>query len=137
MRKGAMAIAAAIALGAATMTTGVMAAPHGGGGMGGRGGGGAAFGGARGGMGGGAAFGGRSGGMAFNRGGTFAGRPGFTGRPGFVGRPGVAFNRGFRRRFGPGFGWWGGPLWAYTGTCWRLRHVWTPFGWSWRRIWVC
>jgi hypothetical protein len=127
MRKGAMAIAAAIALGAATMTTGVMAAPHGGpGGGGGMGRGGPAMGG---GVRGGPAFGG--GGMAFNR-------PGFTGRPGFVGRPGFAFNRGFRgRRFGPGFGWWGGPLWAYTGTCWRLRHVWTPWGWRWRRIWVC
>jgi hypothetical protein len=121
MRKGVMAIAAAVALGAATMATGVTAAPHGGGGGGGghMGGGGAAFGGGGRMGGGGAAFGGGAGGA-------------------FAGRPGFAFNRGFRgRRFGPGFGWWGGPLWAYTGTCWRLRHVWTPWGWRWRRIWVC
>jgi hypothetical protein len=53
------------------------------------------------------------------------------------------FHRGFgHRRFGFGFGFGSGfwPYYAYAddyGSCWRLRHVRTPYGWAWRRIYVC
>jgi hypothetical protein len=149
MRKGVMAIAAAIALGAATLTTGAMAqhgGHGGGGGMGGHGGGGggAAFsGGGHMGGGGGGMMGGRGGGSFTGRGGSFNGnfaaRGGsFSGRSGaFAGRN-FAFHDGrFRGRRGFGFGFWGGPYWAYAGDCWRLRRVWTPWGWHWRRVNVC
>jgi hypothetical protein len=159
MRKGVMAIAAAVALGAATMTTGAMAAGHGpgGAGMAGGGGGGAAFsGGAHVGGGGG---GGRGpmmnaapqvhGGTTFNGGTarTFS-HPGATFNGGRTYAYGGAYNHGhydhhhghFRRGFGFGvYGWGGGPYYDYYGDygCWRLRRVWTPFGWRWRRIYIC
>jgi hypothetical protein len=51
------------------------------------------------------------------------------------------FHRGFgHRRFGFGFGAGFWPYYAYAddyGSCWRLRHVRTPYGWAWRRIYVC
>ena len=152
MRKGVMAIAAALALGTATIATGVTAAPHGGGGGGG--GGGAHFSG--GGGGGGASFGGnahmggapmaagpRSGG-SFNGGASFNGGPRFSsGRLNSGTRfsgGNVAFNGGHfhHRHFHRGFGLFafgGGPVW--WDSCWRLRRVWTPWGWHWRRINVC
>src|SRR5579871_1886261 len=144
MRKGVMAIAAALALGTATIATGVTAAPHGGGG----GGGGAHFSGG----GGGApmAAGPRSGGT-FNGGATFNGGSRFSGA-----RTGGTFNgartlngaRTFNggnfafhhhhRHFHGGVGLFafGGPYYDDYG-CWRLRRVWTPWGWHWRRIYVC
>jgi hypothetical protein len=23
------------------------------------------------------------------------------------------------------------------GSCWRVHHAWTPWGWRWHRMWVC
>jgi hypothetical protein len=43
------------------------------------------------------------------------------------------FWRGPRITFGLGFG---APYYAY-GSCYRLHRVWTPYGWRWRRGWVC
>jgi hypothetical protein len=66
------------------------------------------------------------------------GGPGF-GRFGGVrgpafGGPRFGFRGGFRGpRFGFGFG---APFFAY-GSCSTVHRVWTPFGWRWRRIWVC
>lgn len=119
MRKTILAVAAALALGTATMATGAVAAPpHGGMGHGGPG-----FGGM-----------GRPGGMGMGRpGGMGMGRPGGMafGRPGPGGR--FAFRGGRRGRFfGPGFG-----LYAYGGGCWVRRWVWTPFGFRWRLVDVC
>jgi len=171
MRKGVMTIAAAVALGAATIGTGAMAA-HGGGGGGGHGGGGGGAGFSAGGHGGGggASFGGNAhmggggapmagprasgtfnGGASFNSGARFNSGPRFSSGPRFNsgprfsggnfavngGRFGRFGHRHFRRGFGPGFGLFafgGGPWWD---SCWRLRRVWTPWGWHWRRINVC
>jgi hypothetical protein len=44
---------------------------------------------------------------------------------GFWRGPGIAF----------GFGL-GAPYYAY-GSCYQARRVWTPYGWRWRRTWVC
>jgi hypothetical protein len=30
----------------------------------------------------------------------------------------------------------GAPIWL-DGGCWRVHRVWTYWGWSWRRVWVC
>jgi len=30
----------------------------------------------------------------------------------------------------------GAPIWL-DGGCWRVYRVWTYWGWSWRRVWVC
>jgi hypothetical protein len=30
-----------------------------------------------------------------------------------------------------------GRVFAFAGSCSIVRRVWTPWGWSWRRIWVC
>jgi len=155
MRKGVMAIAAALALGAATMATGVTAAPHGGGGGGG-GGGGAHFSGG----GGGASFGGNAhmggggapmaagprsggtfnGGATFNSGSRFSGARTFNSGPRFSGgnfATGGHFGHFHHRHFHGGVGLFafGGP--GYWDSCWRLRRVWTPWGWHWRRINVC
>lgn len=44
-------------------------------------------------------------------------------------------------RWGPrfAFGFAAAPWrsYAFAGSCSRLRRTWTPFGWRWRRIWVC
>ena len=46
-------------------------------------------------------------------------------------------------------GGWRGPPWGYYGVpygygpgpyyagCYRNARVWTPYGWRWRRAWVC
>jgi len=56
---------------------------------------------------------------------------------GFVG-PRIGFHRGF---VGPRFGFrrgFVGPRFSFAfGGCSVVRRVWTPFGWSWRRVWVC
>jgi hypothetical protein len=80
---------------------------------------------------------GRGGGGGFHGGGFhggFAGR-GFAGR-GFRGGffPGVAV--------GYGLGYYGGPYYAYDpyyggDGCWHVRRMWTPYGWRWRRHYVC
>jgi hypothetical protein len=49
---------------------------------------------------------------------------------------------GFGPAFGFGFagGYYGYPYAApyyYSYSCWRRAQVWTPYGWRWRRIWVC
>jgi hypothetical protein len=48
------------------------------------------------------------------------------------------FWRGPRVRFGFGFGvpYYRNPYYAY-GSCYRRFRVLTPFGWRWRRRWVC
>ncbi len=49
---------------------------------------------------------------------------------------GFAFRgRGFRGGYG-GLYAFGGP-WFYGYGCYQWRHVLTPFGWRWRRIYVC
>jgi hypothetical protein len=58
--------------------------------------------------------------------------PGIGFRRGFVG-PRFGFRRGF---IGPRVAFGFGAPWAFAG-CSQVRHVWTPFGWRWRRIWVC
>jgi len=91
----------------------------------------------------------RSGG-SFNGGASFNGGPRFNSGPRFSsGRfnSGARFSGGnfavgggrfhhrhFRRGFGL-FAFGGGPVW--WDSCWRLRRVWTPWGWHWRRINVC
>ena len=30
---------------------------------------------------------------------------------------------------------WAPPVFGHG--CWRTRRVWTPFGWRWRRVYVC
>ena len=141
MRREIIGIAAALALGVATIATGTAAS------FGGHGGAGAHFGGGgmgrmggMGGMGGGARFSGgvHSGfaphmvhgfsGSGFNR--SFAVHDGFHNRFAFHNRFFFRHHhRFFHRRFA---------FFAFTGdSCWRWRHVWTPFGWHWRRIWVC
>jgi len=131
MRKIVFAVAAAVALGTATMTGSAMAAPHGGGGgMGHAGGGGM----------------GRAGG--FGHPGGAPGGAGFAAARaaprGFVGHPGpgpgrFAFHRGHGRFFGPSIGLYayGGPIYPYYGGCWVHRRVWTPYGWRWRLVDVC
>ena len=41
---------------------------------------------------------------------------------------------------GPGWGYYGAPYvygpGPYAG-CYRDARVWTPYGWRWRRVWVC
>jgi hypothetical protein len=108
MRKTMLAIAAAVALGAATLSTGALAAPHGMGGPGGFGGG---------------PRGGFSGGMS---------HPGGWGHPG-----GFAFHgrRFFGPGIGL-YAYGGYPWWGYDG-CWVRERVWTPYGWRWRLVDVC
>lgn len=112
LRKALVALAAAAAIGIAFIPTESMARP-----------------------GGGFHSGGVHGGFA-GRG--FAGH-GFAGR-GFAGR-GFA-GHGFRGRFftGYGLGFYGPyayyPDYTYDG-CYRLHRVLTPYGWRWRRIYVC
>lgn len=144
MRKTMLAIGAALALGAATMVTGAMAAPPGG--FGGGGGGahvGAGAGGGGGGPGGG---GGRVNGGAQFGGGNFAAGPRNGGANFAAGPNNFNHNHGnfaFRgRRFqgGPGVGLYayggGYPWWGYN-DCWVRRWVWTPYGWRWRLVEVC
>jgi hypothetical protein len=38
--------------------------------------------------------------------------------------------------YGPGYGY-GYPYRGYAGGCWRTVRVGTPYGWRWRRVWVC
>lgn len=124
MRRKIIGIAAAAALGVATIATGI-AAPFGGhGGTGGHFSGG-------GGMGGGAHFsGGVHGGFAPHMTGGFSGTHfnRFAFHHGFHNRFFFHHHHFFHRR----------AFFAVVGDgCWRWRHVWTPFGWRWRRIWVC
>jgi hypothetical protein len=145
MRRKIIGIAAALGLGVATIATGIaapfgghggggMGGGHFGGGMGGMGGGGAHFGGGGmgGGMGGGPRFSGSfHGGMAPHMGSGFTGAHfnRFAFHHGFHNRFFFHHHRFFHRRFA---------FIAFAGdSCWRWRHVWTPFGWHWRRIWVC
>ena len=39
--------------------------------------------------------------------------------------------------YGGGYGYGGYPYGAYAGGCWRSVRVGTPYGWRWRRVWVC
>lgn len=40
--------------------------------------------------------------------------------------------------YGPGPGYYYGPGFYYGPACfWRRAHVWTPYGWQWRRVRVC
>jgi hypothetical protein len=149
MRKRVMAIAAALALGAATIATGAVAQHGPGGGHGGGGGGGAMVsGGANAGGGGrGAAFGG-GGGPGFGGGAPMMSAAPRGGGGMTFGGSGRTFHRGtfnggrfaFRhhRHFRGGFGLFafGGPY-LYDDGCWRWRRVWTPFGWRWRRVDIC
>ena len=41
------------------------------------------------------------------------------------------WGRGYR-----GYGWRGGGYYV-GGGCWRSVRVATPYGWVWRRVWVC
>lgn len=47
------------------------------------------------------------------------------------------FGHGFG--FHRGFGFWGGPYYAYYpyAGCWRWRRAWTPWGWRLHRVNVC
>ena len=48
---------------------------------------------------------------------------------------GGGFYRGF---YGAGIGLYAAPYYAYNGYgCWRTVRVGTPYGWRWRRVWVC
>ena len=43
---------------------------------------------------------------------------------------------------GPGWGYYGAPYYAYgpgyyAPRCYRTVRVATPYGWRWRRVWVC
>jgi len=131
MRKTIIAIAAALALGAATTVTGAMAAPHGGGGHGGGGG---HFGGGH--FGGGHFGGGHFGGGHFGGGARFGGGAHFGGHFG-----GGHFGHFAGRGFGYGAIFPGIGLYAYEpyyGGCYTRRHwVLTPHGWVLRRIWIC
>ena len=148
MRKTMIAIAAAAALGAATMATAAFAAPHGGAGFGGGGG--------HVGGGGGAAMAHGGGGFAAPRGnfgGANMGRPGGSANfartaPGnFAGSGGNFAARGFdrdhRRGFRGGIGF--GGLYAFGGpdyyalrrllrgdSCWQRQLVPTPYGMQWQ-----
>jgi hypothetical protein len=148
-----------MALGAASVATAALAAPHGGAAGGGAhvGGGGGGLSGHAGGMGG---FSGHPGGM-----GAFSGHPGgmaFQAHPGGAGTTGGAFRGApdgqsgghfrsghFHNHGGPGFGFWG-PGYAYydwgdydnyayddDDGCYQARLVDTPYGLRWRRVWVC
>ena len=56
---------------------------------------------------------------------------------GWHGRPFGHFGRFWGGpRIGFGFGVGSGAF-AFGGSCSRVHRVWTPFGWRWRRIWVC
>jgi hypothetical protein len=59
----------------------------------------------------------------------------------FFGWGGGYYSRGFvgPRFFRPRFGFRFGAPFAYGAFagCNQLRRVWTPFGWRWRRVWVC
>src|SRR5262245_37962516 len=129
----------------------------GGGGGGGGGGGAMMGGGGRGGGGGGAMIGGGGrfgGGAQLGRGGggRFAAGPNgrFTGRAfapqrGFnircAARNRFAFHNRFPNRFHNRFvfrhRFFPRRVFAFGGSCVVVRHVWTPWGWAWRRIWVC
>jgi hypothetical protein len=144
----ALAFAAALAVASIPSDAFAQRGGHGGGGGGFRGGGGfggGGFGGGgfRGGFGGGG-FRGGFGGGGF-RGGFGGGgfRGGFGGGPRFVYGGGQRFyGGGFRRgfygyrrpfiRYGIGL-----PLYVGYPRCYRLVRVATPWGWGWRRIWVC
>jgi hypothetical protein len=121
MRKIILVVASAVALGAATMTTGALAQRGHGGGMGG-----------------GTHFGGRMGGGGRFGGGHFGGEPHFGGRSGRHEFEHRDFDRRFafrRRFFGPGFGfvatgpyWWDNnwgdgclSRWERTPSGWRQR----------------
>jgi hypothetical protein len=46
--------------------------------------------------------------------------------------------RHYRRGYGFGFyPWVGFGAYAAYDSCYRLRRVWTPYGWQWRRVNVC
>jgi len=36
-----------------------------------------------------------------------------------------------------GYGYYGYPYYAYASGCYRNVRVMTPFGWTWRRVYVC
>ena len=49
---------------------------------------------------------------------------------------------GWRGGWGGGWGWrgyYGYPYYAYYPgyNCWRSVRAWGPYGWYWRRVWVC
>ena len=132
----AMAFAAALAVASIPSDAFAQRGGHGGGGFRGGGGGGGFHGGGggfrggfggggfRGGFGGGGFRGGFGGGRRF----VFGGGPRFHG--GFRHR-GFGFRRPFIR-YGVGF-----PLYVGYPRCYRLVRIATPWGWGWRRIWVC
>ena len=119
-RASALALAAILALGGLSLATDALAARGGGGGHGGGGGG--------------HHVGGFRSGAAFRTSG-FRAHPGFAIRHGTLGvHRGVAFHRFVHRRFvHRGFGFYP----SYTYSCYRWRHILTPFGWRLRRVNVC
>ena len=125
-RLSVLVMAVAFVLGNAAFGTGASAAKFGGGGGGG---GGRGVGGARIGGGGGLRIGGGGGARFIGGGGArFVGRG-----VGFGGLRGGFFRGGFRRR---GFGIGIYPYLGY-GYCYRWRRVWTPWGWTLRRVNIC
>lgn len=56
---------------------------------------------------------------------------------------GGGWHGGWHRGWGwrrPGWGWgfYAAPAYyGYYGGCWQVRRVVTPWGWRWRRVWVC
>ena len=156
MRKSMIALAAAMALGAATVSTAAMAQHHGGGaGFGGGGahmGGGGVHNGGGGGLGGGAAMAHGGAGFAGGGGAGFtrpAGPSNFGGNRGHFAANGARDHDHDRFR-GRGFGF--GGLYAFSGpgyyddngyddyygdTCWQRQLVPTPYGLQWRLVDVC
>ena len=142
----ALAFAAALAVASIPSDAFAQRGGHGGGGFrggGGFGGGGFGGGGFRGGGFGGGGFRGGFGGGGFRGGFGGGGFRGGFGGPRFVygggrGFYGGGFRRGFygyRRpfiRYGIGL-----PLYVGYPRCYRLVRIATPYGWGWRRIWVC
>jgi hypothetical protein len=139
-RKMIIALVATAMLGAAAIADTAAARGGGHGGMGGGHGGGmhGGMGGMHGGWGGGMRAGGWGGMRAASWGGPRAamwgGHRGFA-RSGFVHNRFAFRHHRFHRRFvfaSVGFGY---PY--YNDYCFVGRRVWTPWGWTWRRIWVC
>ena len=147
MRRKIVGLAVALGFGVATIATGAMAAPpRGGGHVGGMGGhvGGhvGAMGGHVGAMGAARLGGARLGGVGHaGPSAAFAGRSAaMAPRAGHPGGGHFAFRGGHHHGWGGGFGGlyaFGG--WPYygDGDCYQLRRVLTPYGWRWRRFWVC
>jgi hypothetical protein len=130
-RKMIIALAATAMLGAAAIADSAMArgGHGGGGGHGGHGGMGGMHGGMRGGM----AVGMRGGSWGGARVGAWGGSRAFAHNRFVHNRFAFRHHRFHRSRFlfAASFGY------PYYGDCFMVRRVWSPWGWTWRRIWVC